>query len=151
MATETEKAWAAGFFDGEGCVNIRINPNRRWHTLTIILAQKDRRPLARFQEIFGNQEKIGITWKRPYYRLTLCGTRAGAVLREMWPYLVLKREVAAVGIQLQESLEQFSRRDRAKGALTPAVIGHRHELAEQVKWFNTGRWAAAETKPEDVS
>lgn len=32
MTTETERAWAAGFFDGEGCTSLATAPTRRTKT-----------------------------------------------------------------------------------------------------------------------
>lgn len=46
---DTELAWAAGFFDGEGCIG--YYPQNRRMMVTVV--QKDRRPLERFQEALG--------------------------------------------------------------------------------------------------
>lgn len=152
-ATDTENAWAAGFFDGEGCVSIRVD-NKNHTSLTIIIAQKDLRPLQRFHTIVRTTAKIGITRRagplgiyRDYHRLTLCGTEAANALKAMLPYLIGKREVAEAGIALQAEVDVYRPRVLGQFCKLPSdSVARRLALAEQVKWFNTGRWAAAETK-----
>lgn len=47
--SETELAWAAGFFDGEGTFGVnRQNASPRYRYLTVAVPQKDVRPLQRF-------------------------------------------------------------------------------------------------------
>jgi hypothetical protein len=48
---KTDLAWAAGFYDGEGCMSCA--KCRDSHQVYIAIAQKDIRPLLKFQAIFG--------------------------------------------------------------------------------------------------
>lgn len=86
MDTELELAWAAGFFDGEGCSK---------HYMTLSVGQKDRRPLDRFAAAVGYGNVTG-----PYlhghkkngdpiycHHWEVSGQKAVAVLRKLWPYL----------------------------------------------------------------
>lgn len=142
QASEIDRAWAAGFFDGEGCVNIRSS-RERYFNLTIIVAQKVEAPLVRFAEIVGSAAKIGTTrrFNRNYFRLTLCGSEAATALEMMLPHLTVKRDVAEAGVSLQRLVD--SGRGRS---LSTKSVARRKELADKVAWLNTGRWAAAETK-----
>lgn len=56
--TSTEHAWAAGFFDGEGCVNQVKRANHR-PTLQLALGQSGSdETLVRFQKAMGGLGKI---------------------------------------------------------------------------------------------
>lgn len=152
MVTETQAAWAAGFFDGEGCVSLHLHTKRsgqQYPAVAIILTQKDRRPLDFFHALFGAKETISVVHrtihKRPYFRVVYSGRRAAEVLRVLRPYLTLKGEVADVALALQQDIESLSPSERAAG-LPPERLSARLALIDRAKWFNTGRWAAAETK-----
>lgn len=101
-------------------------------------------------EIFGCDEKLGIVKRanrrHSYYRLTLSGQKAADVLKNMLPYLALKREVAEIALDLQNSVNKFSAVERSAG-LPDAEMEYRKALVSKAKWFNSGRWAAATTKP----
>ncbi|HKT90082.1 MAG TPA: LAGLIDADG family homing endonuclease [Candidatus Sulfotelmatobacter sp.] len=148
MATETDYAWAAGFFDGEGCVS--IYSQKRYTCARVHIVQKDIRPLIRMSKMFGERERIGSVKRadrrHTYYRLTFSGQRAADVLEKMLPYLSLKREVAMLALQLQESVNKFSVKERTN-VLPDSEMAYRRSLSEKAKWLNSGRWAAATTKP----
>lgn len=100
-ATEIEKAWAAGFFDGEGSILI-MNPSpKTGFRLRISCAQKiHRRPIDKLQSIWGgiireDSRKI-FTWKAS-------GRQAMEFLQDILPYLNLtvKNEQAAIAIEFQ--------------------------------------------------
>lgn len=156
METATDYAWAAGFVDGEGCVSLHLHtrrPGTKYPLVQLIVVQKDRRPLDHLQVIFGANETIGTTRRGPkhrtYYRLVFSGRRAAEVLTKLLPHLILKRDVAIVGLALQASIDEYSRRDRALGQITDVVWIYCRSLIAQAKWLNSGRWAAAETKSRD--
>jgi hypothetical protein len=50
---ETEHAWAAGFFDGEGCAHARKSAHGPWRKPNLSISQVDRRPLDRFCDAVG--------------------------------------------------------------------------------------------------
>lgn len=83
-----ELAWAAGFFDGEGCADIARNSQQKEY-LRLVVRQKDRRPLERFQAAVGGVGAI----HGPYSRGNPCpcwkvvGSRAEQVAKLLWPYL----------------------------------------------------------------
>ena len=103
-------AWAAGFFDGEGCVSIAkpVNsPNgdgKKYHSyqLQIIVAQRDRRPMDALVGLFGG----GITPVKihgsTYWYFRRHGRKATPILQAILPFLVLKREQAELAIRFQK-------------------------------------------------
>jgi len=64
----------------------------------------------------------------------LYGTSAAVALREMFPYLLEKREQAVLGLDFQENVDKWRTRFRpAKGRPMPEwVFQYRAEVAEQL-------------------
>lgn len=89
--------YAAGFFDGEGCVYIRdCKPGLK---LGVTIVQNDTRPLVIMQARWGG----GISHKKEGGSvLSLHCTKAAAFLRDILPFLIVKKEVAQLGIAFQE-------------------------------------------------
>ena len=54
---ELELAWAAGFFDGDGCVTVthQVKQGKPYSWLSMSAAQSDRRPLERLASILGGR------------------------------------------------------------------------------------------------
>lgn len=110
-------AWAAGFFDGEGCIGVQKardgrRPNSRMnYLLNIQIGQNDRRPLDEFAHRFGGQ-----AWVRPatgrqresfYWRAT--SKVAASVLRALVPYLLVKRQTAEMGLRFYDERPSLPR------------------------------------------
>jgi len=100
---KTDIAWAAGFFDGEGCITTPGN------SVTISVSQKVREPLDKFISIF----KIGEVrlYHHKYrgadygiYTIHLSGENALGILQLMLPYLTVKKEKAWDAISNREYL-----------------------------------------------
>jgi hypothetical protein len=90
MATREELAWAAGFFDGEGCVGAYAGPpskggvRRRY--LRVSVAQKQRPLLDKYLGIFG----CGAVYedkRRPMHAYQASGRAAFDVVNRLWPWL----------------------------------------------------------------
>lgn len=84
-------AWAAGFFDGEGCVSFRNGVLYR-----IDWAQKILSPIIELDMIFKTGHIYG--GKNKCYRYSIFGKEAVYALVEMLPYLLVKKEKAMQGI-----------------------------------------------------
>jgi hypothetical protein len=97
---ETERAWAAGFFDGEGCLYLtRPQASSNWRGVSLYLPQasRDQIPdtLLRFHRAIGGVGTITgphpprSPWSRlPQYHWQTSGRHsASAVLRVLWPFL----------------------------------------------------------------
>jgi hypothetical protein len=99
VARQEDVIWAAGFFDGEGCVSIVRRPKRDkvYHWLDISAYQNHRAPLEELQCLFGGSvrpEAGGWKWRA-------CGPTAGDALREMLPYLRVKHTQAEIAVPFQ--------------------------------------------------
>ena len=97
--------WAAGFFDGEGCVLVARCKNNGvrggWnYYLQVSIAQQDRRPLELINSKFGgairlNRGKATYEKKKEHvytWSLVLSGTNAYSFLKAIQPYCVVKFE-----------------------------------------------------------
>ena len=93
---ETDFAWAAGFFDGEG--HVRYGSNKKPTSSSIQIAQKTTECLLRLQKIFG-VGTIGGPYhtKHPCYFWYVTSTRdVDHILTKMWPYLSEPKKKQAI-------------------------------------------------------
>lgn len=106
--TELEKAYVAGFFDGEGCVGIYDHGAGPW--LLVVITQKDPSTLSWLHEAYGGSlSAAGPAWSWRVY-----ASRAAVFLSDMLPYLRTKHEQAQIAVDFQQrkNLRPPSRRPR---------------------------------------
>ena len=109
--SERDVLYAAGIFDGEG--SIGINRNRtpkgsyRWW-LVVSVANIDMRLHIWLQATFGGHVRVNSRKNpaRPCYHWTLTSRQAADFLKLLSPFLKIKGEQAAVGIEFQEAIHQ---------------------------------------------
>ena len=106
MSAMTEWAWAAGFFDGEGCISYK----RKGGLWRLVVQQNVREPLEVLERLFGGtlygpytrqRSRNGVgEWSNPYYVWRL-NTQEDVVLalEAMYPYLTVKREQAQTAVE----------------------------------------------------
>lgn len=120
-------AYLAGLIDGEGCISIfqRSDSNSLKATLTI--AMTDRAPLDWASETFGakvyEKRVTGAAengWKQCYVWL-VSTQKAAEILRNVLPFLKVKREQAALLVELADIRE----RHRAEGTRNGPHEQHR--------------------------
>lgn len=122
---ETDLAWAAGFIDGEGCIYINKSmskeiPNRRKTTqryqLALTAVQSDIRPINKLKDLFkaGSITEYDKGAYKTQWVWKVSGLNAERVLRSIFPYLVVKKDQARVGLQHQELINSnISRKPRS--------------------------------------
>lgn len=143
MNTLTSFAWAAGFIDGEGYITVmRKNPTygirksgpnvgrpRRDGTtywLNLVVVNRNPVPLQRLVELFGGSSVFRVRKdKRGYWHWRLGGDKALSAIELMLPFLVGKREIAAVGVSFQRWYSA------TKGENGRSMTSERRQLAEQ--------------------
>src|SRR6516225_3672191 len=96
--------WAAGFFDGEGCISIaKHQPNPKYYqhnhsyAVKLTVYQNMRAPLKCFKELFGGTIKLRPATgkqKRNGWVWSIGGQALVAALTQMLPYLIVKKEQA---------------------------------------------------------
>ena len=120
LAKETELAYAAGFFDGEGWITIETRrlknqPNINWR-LRIGAGQDSVEPLLIFQEIWGGtiiKAKTRANGKTSH-QWWLSTNMASRFLRDVLPYLIVKRRQAEIAIEFRNGID---------GKVRPGVKG----------------------------
>lgn len=118
LATEVERAWAAGFVDGEGAIMITWSRakmiNRRGRremkpdqfNVHVRVTQTCTEPLIKLVNLFGGQVKAvnmnapsRAKNARPIYEWNIYGARAVAALEAMLPFFMVKGEQASLAIE----------------------------------------------------
>lgn len=101
MISELDKAYAAGFFDGEGSVFIERPRQRRGFTVVVSMGQNDQRPLLWIQSLWGGRivphnKGRSFVWR--------CNSAiAGNFLKDIYPYLKVKERVVSLALELQDT------------------------------------------------
>lgn len=94
--------YVAGFFDGEGCIVIsysEASPKRSYRKMSLMVsvAQKNPEVLYLIRGMFGGQIQIN---KRTGCHSLRWSPRAGGIfLKEIYPYLVVKKKQAELALQ----------------------------------------------------
>ncbi len=137
MSPVYERAWAAGFFDGEGWTSFLQSPRHRDATargsgsLRMAVAQVERTTLDRFMQAVGNLGKVYGPYKRsrpdwePRYEWRANGKVANEVIDLLWPFLSEpKKEQAQRARAAYNAYYSYKRRDiAAETVLTMLLHG----------------------------
>lgn len=138
IASREDRAWAAGFFDGEGCVSVSMqSPHSKYSypKVTAALAQVHKGPLERFKGIAGmgninGPYHYGGASKNPAYQLSICsfeGVQHLAVL--LWPSLgSVKRNQFKLALS-QIVQERRTRPHRKSGPRLRAYCIRGHDMS----------------------
>jgi hypothetical protein len=112
--TKTDLAWAAGFFDGEGCVAVGRNKKNNsqkpwWFHVSVALVCTNKPAIEKFLNIaeIGSLNKRKrtktnkLTWA---WRASL--TNSKEFLEKLLPYLIIKKEEVKLAIKLSNSMKR---------------------------------------------
>jgi hypothetical protein len=109
--TVGEAAWLAGFFDGEGSITSYMGGrDRQYRAWSLVIGNTHRGSIERCVEITGTGnlcEKVReqASFKRIWMWQVQSQRNILAVVQQMYPYLIVKKEKA------DELLEWFARRE----------------------------------------
>jgi hypothetical protein len=146
-----QEAWAAGFFDGEGCVAICKQVHKKGYRtsymLQLSISQKDPQPLHIFRELFGGflYEYSAKQNRVKYWRWSVHGNGALSCLDRLIPFLVLKKERAEIGSDYQRKLVVWNRDFGRRGYPEP-VHKEREEFYLRMRMLN--QRSITEVNPE---
>ena len=133
MLTETEKAYLAGFIDGEGCIMIHRGKQRNGaprHQLRLDIAQANKNFIESLQKTMG-LGAVSLVKRRsrnraPCYHWVLHDRQAEELLKAVRPYLRIKGDQADIAFKFLDS--------RAPGhPLTETVISFRDECKRRLQ------------------
>lgn len=122
--------WAAGFFDGEGCIAIEPRKSGKSvsYYLTAQVSQNDVRPLEELRSRFGGSvTSASRTSNDRCSRWRVSGLKAEAFLVRIFPHLLVRRERARRALAIRALVG--SRSDR----FTDAQRAARHQAYERFR------------------
>ena len=143
MTTETDLAWAAGFFDGEGYVTIGRSVSKykdktyHGYYLRVGINHVAPEPLEKFDEMFGGGLKRNVVSncndgcnRKPRTQWQLQETKAIEFLKKIYPYLCNKEKAADIAFE-------FTSTRGGHGKIVPDdVRAKRQELKERLMELN---------------
>jgi hypothetical protein len=101
----TDLAYIAGFFDGEGSVQINLPEGTSQYLLRCAISNTDRDPLVYIKDFFGGTV-LGPFQRdehhQPIYQWKADSVKAEVFLRAIAPFLQIKKERACVGLEFRE-------------------------------------------------
>lgn len=117
MFADTDVAWAAGIMDGEGCIGVYSGGADAGLRLTVQVGNTDLVMITKLHDMFGGY--VSTTMKanksgKPYYMWRAASGKGDAVLRQLLPYLVTKRQQAEVALTFCGSSDVTVRQDCAQ-------------------------------------
>jgi hypothetical protein len=103
LPTTADAAYAAGFFDGEGSINIRLPSKGSGHRLVIHVAQANRLPLEWLRERWGGSVRPlkRPADRKPVWEWTLASKQAKRFLEAVLVFLIVKRAEAVIAVDFQ--------------------------------------------------
>ena len=116
VVTDSAWAWAAGLFEGEGCIQFKVGADgSAYPHLTVKMTDSD--AVARFAEITGGRllgpyqpGPSGTTIRKPAFVCIVRGQLAYAALTAFWPWLCERRRAKALeaGFNPEDAFEPAS-------------------------------------------
>jgi hypothetical protein len=123
-------AWAAGFFDGEGCVILRKAKNT--YVVRISVSQVNPAPILKLKHLFGGhiskQKPKNSNWK-DQWKWEQDAKTASETLQTLLPYLVVKKDVAELALEFQQTKRKGSR-------LTAEKVSRELEFKAKISGLN---------------
>jgi hypothetical protein len=133
--------WAAGFFDGEGCIGVSRSKKGKlcvYYSIQITAFQNVRAPLDIFAQLFGGTIRYSTTHSTGGWVWQLSGRALKLALEEMLPFLVVKREQAQIGIAFQG--RKAPRGGKYEDGLGARLLDHQDwEKMHALKLINGGQ------------
>lgn len=95
--------WAAGFFDGEGCISVAQHKKRGYCALNMTVFQTIKEPLEVLAHLFGGsiRPRRASGTSRSGWVWSLCGADTISACNEMLPFLMVKTAQARLAIVFQ--------------------------------------------------
>lgn len=151
MIQPTDLAWAAGFFDGEGCISVvrctHKGVAREQVQVLLDVAQVNPTPLERLVALFGGRIRVSPNGQDGAWRIhawRIYGRKAGVILQQVLPYLIGKRR------QAELCLELISMQGGPGQRRSDAVYARSLAIAEELRILNRRQSRHAERLSESA-
>jgi hypothetical protein len=142
--TTEDLSWMAGFFDGEGHIEIAKYEHSPYGRLVASVTNMSRDVLTPFL-IFGGRIFIAVK-KSNVWRWQAYGGEAKTLLERLLPYLRLKRDTAKVAIAFQNTMGHYGTRP-----ITPTLMRKRDALIECFRGLQPARRGMSKGRQENRS
>ena len=124
--------WAAGFFDGEGCILIRkVHPSNRY-AVRITVSQVNPTPIKVLHDLFGGHVSYQVPKNQNWnaqWKWEQDSKACVATLEKLRSYLIVKQDVADLAIQFQAL--------KRKGIkTTPELLSLEQEFKQKISSLN---------------
>lgn len=141
MKMECLLSWAAGFWEGEGCVQIAKSRN---YSLHVTLTNTKLLPLQKFLERWGGTIRVhgrGNERHSVSYRWSANNITAERFLRDIRPYVLFRSEQINIGIALMKNMARRGELNPSSqrfggGLLQAEEIAYREMLYLKLKALN---------------
>jgi hypothetical protein len=143
------RAYAAGLFDGEGCIYIAARRHGRY-VLRVTVSMTNRANVEWLATVFGGKA----VWRHPpshvasgnlpQWRWELNSARAGRFLAMTRPWLQTKARAADIGLELQS---RMSVGGNGRGGLPPGELAAREALRMRLRLVNGARLCDVAQRP----
>ncbi len=103
-----ELAYFAGFFDGEGCINIWNVRNTNSYQVRATISSTNKEIMEKFQVAFGGSVSTIVSLQenhKPFWIWKINGRDVTIFLKAIKPYSLLKTEQILVGLELRQMIE----------------------------------------------
>jgi nucleoside 2-deoxyribosyltransferase len=138
LLSEIDAAWLAALIDGEGNIGFQRRGNYWAVRLTINMQSKETVEKAAAITKFGSVllKKRGKRERRDSWRWTIASKEAISVLLAVYPYLIEKKPMAAIALEMEQTVDSQRRFQSNPGkfqALPPEEVSIREEIAQRFK------------------
>ena len=146
-----ENAYAAGLFDGEGCISICGPLQRGGANLRVVLGNTYKPILEQLKAQFGGSVGLGrraTVCRLTLWQWTLSGDKAVRFLEIVFPYLVIKKEQAQIAFEFQKT--KMPRWKHPRGGPSETVIVLRDSLFRNMRRLKKIDFPAASKKEPET-
>lgn len=116
MSNKLELAYLAGIIDGEGCITINLRHPRDGrsirHDLNVQCNMQNQKAILLLGQIFGGLKNYRVKDKKSnkiVYEWRVSNRKAYECLKQLFPYLRVKKEQALLGIEFHEKCMDIKR------------------------------------------
>ena len=137
--SDQDARWIALFLDTEGNIAVKRveRCGQRWYGAQIAFANSHRGLLEAAQNIIGGGTILERTGTNaPMYYLQFSNRQAAALLRRIYPYLIVKRRQARIAIHIQSLLRYRGGRDASRKCRTEQETEELESLWMRIKSCN---------------
>ena len=146
IPTETDKAWMAGFVDGEGCITIskqirKTRPSPSYRVM-VTISNTYKPVLEYFTQVYGGniyhiherrKDKQNVKWADAYDWYCPIGS-AARFLNDILPYLRIKQKQAKICLDFLANKTNTQRSIRGESLLSGSEGLTQEELDRREEW-----------------